>query len=242
MEREDIAASLIEEGEEAGWIVTFADLMSLLLVFFVLLYSISSLNVEKFKVALQSIQVGLGGDNMGAGLIELIEIPDDLDTRISLEELTGLRSRENAMVNKINDFISQEKLGDHVLVQIYEGKIIIQVRGKVLFSSGSAILNREASPILEKIADIIGEYGEYNVNIKGHTDNIPIRTALFPSNWELSAIRATNVLKFLIDRKIHPIRLTATGYGDVLPLVPNDSIKNRAINRRVEFVLEKKAE
>ena len=146
------------------------------------------------------------------------------------------------MVNRINEFISEAELDEHVLVQVYEGKIIIQVRGKVLFGSGSAVLNREAAPILDQIAEVINEYGEYNVNIKGHTDNVPIRTAAFPSNWELSAIRATNVLKFLIDRGIHPIRLTATGYGEVLPLVPNDSVENRAINRRVEFVLEKKAE
>ena len=81
---------------------------------------------------------------------------------------------------------------------------------------------------------------DYTINIKGHTDNIPISTDIFPSNWELSAIRATTVLKYLISRGLPPDRLTATGYGDVMPLLPNTSEENRAQNRRVEFVLEKK--
>jgi len=84
------------------------------------------------------------------------------------------------------------------------------------------------------------DYSEYSVNIKGHTDDRPILTKEFPSNWELSSIRATTVLKYLIQGGIDPGRLTATGYSDLLPLVANDTPENRAINRRVEFVLEKK--
>ena len=88
---------------------------------------------------------------------------------------------------------------------------------------------------------IAREYPEYTINIKGHTDDIPIATERFPSNWELSAVRATTVLKYLIGKGISARRLTATGYGDSDPLVPNTSDRNRAVNRRVEFVLEKKA-
>ena len=88
--------------------------------------------------------------------------------------------------------------------------------------------------------DLFMAFPEYTINIKGHTDNIPIATRQFPSNWELSAIRATTVLKHLISRGIAPKRLTATGYGDKIPLEPNTTDANRARNRRVEFVLEKK--
>jgi len=94
--------------------------------------------------------------------------------------------------------------------------------------------------LLDDIISMVNEYNEYNVNIKGHTDNRPIRTLQFPSNWELSAIRATTVLKFLVDGGVDAKRLTATGYGSKLPLASNTSEKNRAKNRRVEFVLEKK--
>ncbi len=242
MAREEVSASLIDEGEEAGWIVTFADLMSLLLVFFVLLYSISSLNLEKFKVAIESINVSLGGSGEQVGLVDILNVPDPLDTKITIEEITGLRSRQDSMLKDLTDFIEERQLGDHIVLQVLENKIIIQIKGQVLFKSGSAELNREAAPILDEIIEVISEYSEYKVNIKGHTDNVPISTPRFPSNWELSAIRATDVLKYLIEGGIHPARLTATGYGDVMPLVPNNSSENRATNRRVEFVLEKKVE
>jgi len=101
-------------------------------------------------------------------------------------------------------------------------------------------LNPSAIPIFDDLIDILFDYPDYNINIKGHTDNIPISTEIFPSNWELSAIRATTVLKYVISRGVNPDRLTATGYGDVMPLLPNTSEENRTQNRRVEFVLEKK--
>ena len=140
------------------------------------------------------------------------------------------------MLGDIEDLIQKKQLGKHIIAQISEGKIYIQIRGKVLFDSGAAQLNDDAKPILDKIVGIIHDYEEFNVNIKGHTDNTPISTAQFASNWELSAIRATTVLKYLIDGEVNPMRLTATGYGDLLPLVTNSSAENRAINRRVEFV------
>jgi len=230
---------IIEDDNEVTWLVTYADLMTLLLVFFVLMYAISSLNLIKFKHVISSIQVNLGEKNPGMGLLEIVKVPERLDKKVSLADLSGLKSRENEMLGDLDDLIQEKKLGKHIIAQISEGKIYIQIRGKVLFDSGAAQLNEDAKPILDKIIDIIQDYEEFNVNIKGHTDNTPISTAQFASNWELSAIRATTVLKYLIDGEVNPMRLTATGYGDLLPLVANDSAENRAINRRVEFVLER---
>ncbi|NQT68571.1 MAG: OmpA family protein [Desulfobacteraceae bacterium] len=238
LSRPDIL-DLIEDEDEVSWIVTYADLMTLLLVFFILMYAISSLNLVKFKRVISSIQVNLGEKNPGIGLLEIVKVPEHLDQKISLADLSGLKSRENEMLGDIDDLIQEKKLGQHIIAQISDGKIHIQIRGKVLFDSGAAQLNEDAKPILDKITDIIQDYEEFNVNIKGHTDDTPISTAQFASNWELSAIRATTVLKYLIDGEVSPMRLTATGYGDLLPLVANDSAENRAINRRVEFVLER---
>jgi chemotaxis protein MotB len=235
--RRDII-DIIEDEDEATWIVTYADLMTLLLVFFILMYAISSINLLKFRSALTSIQFSLGEKKPEIGLLEIVKT-EQLDKKISLADLSGLKSRENEMLGAIDDLIQEKQLGKHIIAQISEGKIYIRVRGKVLFSSGAARLNQDAEPILDKITDIILDYAEFNVNIKGHTDNAPISTAQFASNWELSAIRATTVLKYLIDAEVNPMRLTATGYGDLLPLVANDSAENRAINRRVEFVLER---
>lgn len=230
---------IIEDEDEAIWLVTYADLMTLLLVFFIIMYAISSINLLKFRSVLASIQFSLGEKNPGIGLLEIVKT-EQLDKKVSLADLTGLKSRENEMLGDIEDLIQKKQLGKHIIAQISEGKIYIQIRGKVLFNSGAAQLNDGARPILDKIVGIIQDYEEFNVNIKGHTDNTPISTAQFASNWELSAIRATTVLKYLIDGEVSPMRLTATGYGDLLPLVTNNSAENRATNRRVEFVLERK--
>jgi chemotaxis protein MotB len=236
--RSDIL-DIIEDEDEATWLVTYADLMTLLLVFFIIMYAISSLNLLKFRSALASIQFSSGQTNSGIGLLEIVK-PEQLDKKVSLADLTGLKSREKEMLGDIDDLIQKKQLGEHIIAKISEGKIYIQIRGKVLFDSGAAQLNDDAKPILDKIVGIIQDYEEFNVNIKGHTDNTPISTAQFASNWELSAIRATTVLKYLIDGEVSPMRLTATGYGDLLPLVTNNSAENRATNRRVEFVLERK--
>ena len=235
--RSDIL-DIIEDEDEATWLVTYADLMTLLLVFFIIMYAISSINLIKFRSALASIQFSSGQTNSGIGLLEIVK-PEQLDKKVSLADLTGLKSREKEMLGDIDDLIQKKQLGKHIIAKISEGKIYIQIRGKVLFDSGAAQLNDDAKPILDKIVGIIQDYEEFNVNIKGHTDNTPISTAQFASNWELSAIRATTVLKYLIDGEVNPMRLTATGYGDILPLVTNNSAENRATNRRVEFVLER---
>ena len=245
--------NLLEEEPVGGWLVTYADLMTLLLTFFILLFSISSMNLEKFKHALAAIQVSLGEESPPVQLLEIIDDPpasvaltegqvDSEGTavpqqKIALENLIGLKSKD--IYRDVKRFIHKREVGDHIVVSIEGSKIVIRVTGKVLFESGIAILNPEATPILDDITDIIKRYPEYRLRIEGHSDNIPISTPQFPSNWELSAVRSTTVLRYLIEKGLDPHRLTATGYGSLLPLVPNTTEANRARNRRVEFVLEK---
>lgn len=245
-------SGLLEEDPAGGWLVTYADLMTLLLTFFILLFSISSMNLEKFKQALAAIQVSLGEKTPPIQLLEIIDEPPEsvaLSTEgseaqrqkkkqeVSLENLIGLKSKD--IYRDVQRFIHKQDVGDHIMVSIKGSKVVIRVTGKALFESGIAILNSEATPILNDINDIIERYPEYRLRIEGHSDDIPISTPQFPSNWELSAVRATTVLRYLIEKGIDPHRLTATGYGSLLPLVPNTTEANRARNRRVEFVLEK---
>ncbi len=239
---DSLMLSLAEEDEGAGWIVTYADLVTLLLVFFILMFAISTINLEKFKYAIKSIQESLGEGDAKVELLEVITGPESKGKKIKLERVIGIVSSEQEILEEVSRFVESEELSDNIVVRISGGKIYIRIKGKVLFQSGATELNVGANPILEKIADIIEENPEYLTNIKGFTDNIPIKTEKFPSNWELSAYRATTVLKYFIRRGIDPIRLTATGYGSLMPLVPNNSEENRGINRRVEFVLEKEKE
>lgn len=239
--RDHYNSSFITYDDDATWLVTYADLMTILLVFFVLLFTLSAFEKEKYKHAVETIKVQIEESENLIGLMELMEVPETFDTRITIEDITGLHSREKTLFDSINKFARSNNQKQNISTRVLDGKIIVSVKGKALFNSGSASLNRTATSIFNEILQILDDYPEYNINIKGHTDNIPISTAMFPSNWELSAFRATSVLKYLVSRGIRPQRLTATGYGDSMPLVTNSSEENRAQNRRVEFVLEKKA-
>ena len=241
MPRRTIADSLVSTDDEAGWLVTYADLMTLLLVFFVLLFSLSNIDRERYKAAIETVKVKINLQKKPIGMVEFMEIPDALNTKITIEDITGIRSRQSTLVRDVNRFVVNREAPDTIKTHVLDGKVIVTINGQTLFDSGSADLKPGAAAVLDRIVTVVFEYPEYSINIKGYTDDIPIATPQFPSNWELSAIRATTVLKHLIQRGINPRRLTATGYADMEPLVPNTSETNRAINRRVEFVLEKKA-
>ena len=230
--------TLMTDDDSTPWLITYADLMTLLLVFFILLYTLSYNEKETYKKAVETIKIK-DKENL-VSLSELIKIPGMLDRQITLEDVSGLKSREKSLFEDLTRFTQSSSEKENLSTRFLDGKIIISVNGKALFGSGSASLRPSAVPVFNELIDIFYDYPDYSINIKGHTDNIPISTDIFPSNWELSAVRATTVLKYFISRGIGPDRLTATGYGDVLPLLPNTSEENRTQNRRVEFVLEKK--
>lgn len=230
-----------EEDDALSWLATFADLMTLLLVFFVLLYSMSVVDAARFKKAMASIQIHLGETNPAVSLLDLAGGGGLAEMPVSLADISGLQLRQTEMLQKIKDFIEESRLQQDIDLSVFDGKIHVRVKGTMLFDSGSADLTGPGKPVVSRISAILRGFPEYRINIKGHTDNVPIATEQFPSNWDLSAIRATTVLRHLIDTGVDPERLTATGYGDLLPLVANDSPAHRAINRRVEFVLEKNA-
>ncbi|PID78051.1 MAG: hypothetical protein CSB21_01940 [Deltaproteobacteria bacterium] len=230
----------LEEDNNSIWIVTFSDLMTLILVFFILLFSMSNMNKKKFEKIADSIKTSLKSDSSYEYKREFIEDYDRTNKRIRIDELTGLKAQKKKIKKDLESYIKKHKIKDKVFVSQPGDKIVIQVMGTALFDSGDAVLKKTAIPILKELVAIFDAYDDYDINIKGHTDNLPIATTKYPSNWELSAIRATNVLRFLINEKINPSRLTATGYGSLMPLRPNSSPENRAVNRRVEFVLGKK--
>jgi chemotaxis protein MotB len=259
------ARRVVMDESEPGWMVTYADLMTLLLVFFVLLFSISTVKKEKFASTIRSFQLAIG--DSGGSLVPLpeeirapaIEIPDSLEQNNAdqltpliavVEEVQESRAPEIPVVetNKELEYLSSSlkdvfaSMGVENAVSIGEprdGKLRIRVKGAVLFESGDSAFKRQMMPIMDGLSDILEKHPEYKVGIQGHTDNIPIETIRFPSNWELSAIRATTVLRYLVRGGIDPERVTATGYGDSLPIGPNDTSEQRSENRRIEFVLEK---
>ena len=206
------------------WMITYADMVTLLLTFFILYYSIASMNMQKFKEAI------IGEEQASIGLLELL---DSAEVKESIQNLTGLKS--NDILSDIKEVAEESELS----VDTSEAKVVVRVPGASLFKPGQADLQKSARPILDEVIRVVNKYPDYNIHIQGHTDDEPISTERFPTNWELSAARATAVLRYFFDKGAQPKRMTATGYADTFPLATNDTAPGRAKNRRVEFVLEK---
>ncbi len=232
------AHDLIDEDEGSpAWVMVYADLMTLLLTFFILLFMFSTINVDKFKKVVTSLQENLGDRTSTSGVLHPAGDPHSRPQPVQTEPSTALQALE--LMREMHTFIQIRSLGPMIDVQLEESSVIVRMKDQAFFASGSGTLNPDANTILSDITKVFERFPEYMINIKGHTDNVPISTAQFPSNWELSAIRATTVLKHLLDKGVSPRRVTATGFADSMPLGPNDTEAQRSKNRRVEFVLEK---
>ncbi|WP_214660620.1 flagellar motor protein MotB [sulfur-oxidizing endosymbiont of Gigantopelta aegis] len=249
-DKENNIDEIAEEEGAPAWMVTFADLVTLLLVFFILLFSISSVEKEKFKSVLSSIQIALNQNNPMASQIVIQQVLPQTESKIDpiipkpgmdegQEDAKPKDSDKEALINDIQSMIQEQRLGEYIYVYTEGERIIIRIKGTILFPSGDVELFDGAVPIFDDIRALFQKYSDYNIDIKGYTDNTPIATSRFPSNWELSAVRATTVLRFFIDEGIDPVRMSATGYADLFPLSSNETEQGRAQNRRVEFVLEK---
>ncbi len=213
-----------------AWMVTYSDMVTLLLTFFVLMLSMAEMDKVKFQRAAISLKGAFG----------IMESKPQRESKsdVVLPELGAIPYE---MLQRVYDQMIQnlEKLDLNEDIELVKdrGAIVLRVKEKVLFDSGSRRLKAGAEPVLGKIAELV-EPLPFDVRIEGHTDSIPY-DAKDASNWDLSVQRAVSVLKYFAKNDLLDLkRLSAVGYGDQQPLVPNDSDKNRALNRRVEFILE----
>jgi chemotaxis protein MotB len=212
------------------WLLTYADLITLLLVFFIVLYSMSSVNQKKFEGLSQSLAIIFG--NVGrSGVLEggRSVIPGNMH----FKEKLNMQNTEE----RVKRLIAQMGLQGKVTTSYQERGLVISIKDTVLFLSGSADLMDNAQQIIARVGQILAKMPN-SIRVEGHTDNDYIHNERFFSNWELSTSRATNVLQYLIARTgIEPGRLSAAGYGEYRPKVPNTSDENKALNRRVDIVL-----
>jgi len=215
-----------EEGEGPTWLVSFADLMSLLLVFFVLLLSFSEIDAVKYRALSNSFREAFGSNSAE-------EVFNNPKANQMLTDKTGGTSGD--LLDQMRSIIPQSFPGS--LPNKNEGEgFLIRIPGRVLFESGKAKLREEMKGKLREMAELLKSRPEVTLQVDGHTDNVPIRTPLYKSNWELSAARALAVVHFFIEECDVPMsRLSAASFGESRPLVPNDSAENREMNRRVEF-------
>lgn len=217
-----------------GWMATFADMMTLLLTFFVLLLSMSSMDQQKIKEALGSLRGSLGvlrgGTKSEVNLRELLP-------SLEIVEVTPRTVLARTTYEKIRVQLHGQEMGDTVQADLTEEGVLLHVDSKVLFRTGEGEVGPGAKQVLQKVAEILQE-NEGHVRIEGHTDNVPIKTIRYPSNWDLSTSRAVSVLRLFVEEmKMDAKSFSAVGYGDTRPIASNLTGEGRARNRRVTIVL-----
>lgn len=221
------------------WMATYGDLVTLLMCFFVLLFAFSSIDAQKFEAVMQSFQGSAGILSGGTSLTPADMIFDGMP---EVEASKPVTNQEDLQVLKeaVEKFIAENKLESKVTVELEDRGLLLRFEDNALFDSGKADLKDSSVTTLKFLAEILNteEFNTKNVRVEGHTDNRPINTAKFPSNWELSTTRASNVVRFFIEvGKMQPSRFSASGYSEYYPIASNDLPEGRAMNRRVDIVV-----
>ena len=214
------------------WLLTYADLITLLLAFFIVMYSMSRIDAKKFGAISSALSGALSGQQLALREHEIF-------AKLQEEEGGGPfdTSRLRLMRDELQQIVEDADLGEAVSSEVTERGLVIHIMEGALFEDAKADLTEGARAVLRVVGDKIRDSGNH-VRVEGHTDPRPINTSRFPSNWELSTARATSVLRFMVDSLgVDPGRISALGFGEFRPLVPNDSPGQMAQNRRVDIVI-----
>lgn len=240
-----------------AWIVTFADLATLLLTFFILLLSFAEMDVEKYRAMANSMAVAFGSnqvlsDGVGGSPLTLIEsdsvsLPQPTDTAAREPEFIDERAEGEAptrisagiieLASRMIEELEAEVASEALTVTYDETRVVIRFSEEATFRSGDATIKSEMIPIIERVVDVLsGCSGD--VLVAGYTDDRPISSGRYRSNWDLSAARAVSVVhELVLNRQVPAERVVAAGRAETNPLAPNDSAENRAKNRRVEIAI-----
>ncbi len=239
-----------EHENHERWLVSYADFITLLFAFFVVMYAISSVNEGKYKVLSDSLVSAFTNTTTANTPGKPINItqgtappspPVDIKPKLVMSEAEGkkfeqkqqMKNVASDIMNALQPLVAQGKVK---LLETPRG-ITIEINDSVLFSPGQAKLQALSDNAMRAIAAVLANT-DFPITIEGHTDNVPISTPQFPSNWELSAMRATTVLRVFNDGGVQAERLTAIGYGETRPVETNNTPEGRARNRRVSILID----
>jgi len=243
-----------EEGSPA-WMNTYGDMVTLLLTFFVLLFSFSTIDAQKWEqivsslsgtpfVAIRAIDPGDTRGDIPQEELSQNPLPTPTPAPVDEDEANNvedIRERFDELFEKIRAHIRENNLSFLLNVEKQEDMILIRMSDSALFDSGKDALKADAKMILQSLCGIIEEYEDLirRIRVEGHTDNRPISNARFADNWELSASRALVVVRYMLaNMEIDPTKFVSIGYGEYHPVDTNATPAGRAKNRRVDFVLE----
>ncbi|HEY3829849.1 MAG TPA: flagellar motor protein MotB [Solirubrobacteraceae bacterium] len=259
--------------EESGerWLLTYADMITLLMALFMVLFSISSVNISKVQSLQESLRAAFSGDILPGGKaiahpgatansshaptatdiqaivpltpqsVKSVEQTNTSHSAASQNVAAAQQEQSNFvhLKQQLDSYAARHGFANSVHTTIEKRGLVIRVlTDSLLYSSGSATLDAQGDPLLSEVADLLNVDQVHPIAVEGNTDNVPIH-GTFPSNWELSAARASGVVRYLIAKGVDPERLTAVGYASLHPIASNSTPQGRALNRRVEIVLQR---
>ena len=255
------------------WLVSYADFITLLFAFFVVMYSISQVNQSKYRVlsetfveafnqpndskanpmpqekvspsndAITPIDMGKTAAQDAVTPPAIVIVEDTAKPEMNAQSNTTVKTQTADELTQISDLVNEKfsQLIDDQMIKVSSNELWLQIElsDSILFSSGGVETSPQAQVIFTEIANILGNY-ENPIQVEGFTDNVPIKNSRYPTNWELSSARATEIVKFLAVKGVAPERLSAVGYGEFQPLASNDTEMGRAQNRRVAVMVAKR--
>jgi chemotaxis protein MotB len=226
-----------EEPENSDrWTLTYLDMITLLFVLFVVLYSMANVNINKFKALSTSMSMAFGssgGKNLMSTSSSSSEMINQSTSFINVRDNNEFKS----MIKLVREYAAKQGISKKLDAKITERGLVVNLEDSLLFQSGSAELSSKALEILDRLADILFATKK-QIRVEGHTDNMPIHTDRYQSNWQLSTDRATNVVIYWISK--YPAQaenMSAAGYGQFKPIASNDTAEGRTLNRRVDLVI-----
>jgi chemotaxis protein MotB len=265
------AHAVAHENEER-WLLTYADMITLLMALFMVLFSISSVNISKYQTLQQSLKSAFSGSILTGGHAILqsgssstsahtpatADVPaivpltptspkpnDTTAAQISKAEMAASQSQAEqqsfeALKAKLNHYAQTHGFSNQVHAIITRQGLDVRVlTDKLLYDSGSATLQTSGDPLLDEVASLLKVEGTHPITVEGNTDDVPIANSQYPSNWELSTARATSVVRYFIAHGVPEQRLGAAGYADLHPVASNATAAGRALNRRVDIVVQR---
>jgi chemotaxis protein MotB len=282
----------VEHENEERWLLTYADMLTLLFALFMVLFSISSVNISKYQVLQQSLKAAFSGSILPGGqailqsgsestaahtpatavipsIVPLQPTPTSRSSsstgsanafttaqtaaaaqpmtsaqlQAALNSMSASIAEQDELVGlqrKLESYAKAHGFANQVKAVVNRRGLVVQVlTDNLLFQSGQATLQPAGQPLLNEVAQLLNVDQSHPITVEGYTDNVPIHSAEFPSNWELSTTRATTVVQYLISRGVNDNRLGAAGYADLHPVASNATAAGRALNRRVDIVIER---
>jgi len=227
-----------EKDNSERWMLSYLDFITLLMIFFLMMYAISNVDSKKSQALANSLKIGFNSGN-GQNVIAASDNSNATPTVVNDEALTAEAETEKLtdVKKKVDNLVNNSELKGSVTTSIQERGLLISFNDSVFFNSGEANIKSDWQSKLKSISKVLNEIDNY-IRVEGHTDNVAINTDYFHSNWQLSSVRAANVVEFLITQGgVSPGRLSSVGYGEYRPIKSNDTEDGKSSNRRVDILI-----